>query len=102
MRLTKDTKKLLIEKTRFNLELIEIVDNVRILSRYLMDKTRTLEFRLKSIDVKRLDTIGIKQMILSKSYRELGMNESTLWCQKKRLERSGSIRIYNNTKHHFI
>jgi len=36
-------------------------------------------------------------LIKSKSYRELGLNKSTLWYQKKRLEEAGSIRIYLQT-----
>ena len=30
------------------------------------------------------------------------MNKSTLWYQKKRLEEKGTLRIYNNTKRHFV
>jgi len=41
------------------------------------------------------------ETILSKIASELGMNKSTIWYMKKRLERTGSIRLYDKTKHHF-
>ena len=44
----------------------------------------------------------IRETMLSKTTSELGMNKSTLWYMKKRLERTGSIRLYNKTKPHFL
>ena len=63
------------------------------------DATAALSFSLKPIAVKTLfETDEMKSKVLTRSYRRLGMNKSTLWYQKKRLEETGSLRIYNKTK----
>ena len=96
--LSEKTIKILFEKFRFNLSLEEIIFNARILANYMLGK-KTLSFSLKPIAVRTLfENEEMKSKVLTQSYRELGMNKSTLWYQKKRLKESGSIRIYNNTK----
>ena len=37
-----------------------------------------------------------------KTARELGMNKSSHWYQRKMLKERGSLRLYNNTKHYFV
>jgi CRISPR-associated protein Cas1 len=99
--LTESTIKTLFELTRWNLSLEEIIFNARIFANFILGK-KTLSFNLKPIQVRPLfETDQVKGSILSKSYKELGMNKSTLWYQKKRLEQTGTVRIYNNTKHYF-
>lgn len=96
------TIKLLFEKLRFNLSLEEMILNCRILAKFLIGKQTDLFFNLKDIQVKTLfENLEMKSEVLTKSYRELGMNTSTLWYQKKRLQESGSLRVYNTTKHYF-
>lgn len=64
---------------------------------------KSLAFSLKPILVRPLfETEEVEDVILSKSYRELGMNKSTLWYQKKRLTEAGSLRIYNKSKGYFV
>lgn len=93
---------LLISKLKNNLRLDEIIQNTRILARFLLGNSEGLSFDLRPVEVKDLfEKDQVKQTILKKSYRELGMNKSTLWYQKKRLEQTGSIRIYNKTKQYF-
>lgn len=96
------TINLLFEKLRFNLSLEEILLNCRLFAKFLLSKNASLSFSLKAISVGELfETEEVRQKILTKSHRELGMNKSTLWYQKKRLLESGTPRVYNNTKHHF-
>ena len=101
--ITKDTAKLLLEKIRLNLSLEEIILNTRIFANYLLGKNQTLSFKLDSIPVKEIfETEEVKSKVLTRTYRELGMNKSTLWYQKKRLGEKGSLRIYNKTKQYFL
>jgi CRISPR-associated protein Cas1 len=96
--LQQETVRSLIEKIRLNLSLEEILFNCRILAKFMLGNNKTLSFSLKPLQVKPLfENDQVKHAILSKSFRELGMNKSTLWYQKKRLSERGSIRIYNKT-----
>jgi hypothetical protein len=62
-----------------------------------------LDFVLKPIKTRTLsEPSRIKDTILSKTASELGMNKSTLWYMRKRLERTGSVRLYSKTKPHFL
>jgi hypothetical protein len=100
--LSSDTSKLLFERVRFNLSLQEIIMNCRVLAKFVLGESRTLSFNLKPIDFKPVfETDRVKGLILSKSARELGMNKSSLWYQKKRLSERGTIRLYNSSKWHF-
>jgi hypothetical protein len=84
--LKEQTVKMLFERVRFNLSLEEIVFNCRILAKFMLGKEKTLCFSLKPIEVKPVfETDQVRQTILSKSFRELSMNKSTLWYQKRRL-----------------
>ncbi len=101
--LDSETIKLLFEKLRFNLSLEEIILNCRILANYLLGKRDNLIFNLRTIHVNAIfESEDMKDKVLTKSYRELGMNKSTLWYQKRRLEQTGSLRVYNNTKRYFV
>jgi CRISP-associated protein Cas1 len=100
--ITADSAKLLLEKNRFSLSLEEIIFNARLLSKFILGENKKLAFRLRSIETRRKDTIQTKHLIRSKTFKELGLNKSTLWYQKRRLEETGSLRIYNKTRHHFI
>jgi hypothetical protein len=48
------------------------------------------------------ETQAVKSEILTRSQQDLGMNKSTLWYQKKRLEETGTVRLYNKTKRYFV
>lgn len=100
--LSQNTIRLLFEKFRFNISLEEIILNTRRLANFMLVKNQNLLFSLKPIEVKEtFERDQVKRAIMTKSHRELGMNKSTLWYQKKRLEGTGTIRIYNNTKQYF-
>jgi CRISP-associated protein Cas1 len=103
VRLEPETVNTLLERLRFNISHQEIIFNTRILARYLTGKRKDLNFDLRVIEVPRkFETDRVKIKILSKTARELKMNKSTLWHQKKRLVENGSLRLYNITKHHFV
>ncbi len=100
--LSQDTGRLLFERVRFNLSLEEILFNCRVLARFMVGENRILSFSLKPIEVEPLfETDQVKQIILSKSARELGMNKSSLWYQKKQLRDTGRVRLCNISKQHF-
>lgn len=100
--LSQKTIRLLFERFRFNLSLEEIILNTLRLANFILGRSRNLEFTLKPVIVNEIsETQVVKDQILTKSYRELKMNKSTLWYQKKRLQETGSVRIYNKTKQYF-
>ena len=100
--LEQETVRTLIEKIRFNLSLEEIIFNCRIFAKFLLGGEKGLDFSLKPIRARDVfENDQVKQAILTKTARELGMNKSTLWYQKKRLSERGSIRIYNKTKQYY-
>jgi CRISP-associated protein Cas1 len=100
--LNPETIRTLFEKLKLNLSLDEIIFNCRILAKYLLGEKEALEFALKPVGTHTLsEPSRMREEILSKTASQLGMNKSTLWYMKKRIERTGSIRIYNKTKHHF-
>ncbi len=80
----------------------EIIRNTRILARYLVGKTSKLVFDLQPIEVVRNDTLFAKELLLGKTARQLNMNKSTHWYQKKRLIDYGSIRLYSKSRQYFF
>ena len=59
-------------------------------------------FVLKPIRTDALsESSRIRETILSMTASVLGMNKSALLYMKKRLERIGSIKLYNKTELHF-
>jgi hypothetical protein len=92
--LSQDTARLLFERVRFNLNLEEIIFNAQVLVRFMLGENRTLSFSFKPIEMKPLfETDQVKETILTKTARELKMNKSTLWYQKKQLREKGRIRL---------
>ena len=113
IRLRPDTAKLLIEKIKNNfnkryefgnkqhtLENI-MFENVRELSRYISGKTKTLEFKIPDIEISRNDTIDMRNKIMSidpEKRKELKINKSTLWYQKKNIKEGKAIKVYKKTR----
>jgi hypothetical protein len=97
--LSQKTISLLFQNFKFNLKLEEIILNARRFASFLLGRNQNLEFVLRPVVVKEaFEKDSVKDMILTKSHRELGMNKSTLWYQRKRLNETGSLRIYNKTR----
>ena len=116
IRLRLDTAKLLIEKIKNNfnkryefrnkqhtLENI-IFENVRELSRYILGKTKTLEFKIPDIAISRNDTIDVKNRIMSidpEKRKALKINKSTLWYQQKKIKEGKTIKVYEKVREKF-
>ncbi|MDG6912918.1 MAG: CRISPR-associated endonuclease Cas1 [Nitrososphaerota archaeon] len=100
--LSEKTIRLLFMNFKLGLKLEEIILNTRRFASFLLGRSQSLEFALKPVAVKEtFEKDAVKEMILTRSHRELGMNKSTLWYQRKRLRETGSVRLYNRTKQHF-
>ena len=100
--LSQNTIRLLCEKFRFNLSLEEIIFNARILASFMLGK-KSLSFGLKPIHVRPLfETEKLKQTILTKTARQLGMNKSSHWYQRKRLLEDNTVRLYNKSRQYFV
>ena len=113
IRLKPNTAKLLIEKIKNNfnqryefrnkqhtLENI-MFENIWELSRYITGNSKSLEFTIPDIEIKRNDNSQIRDKILSidpEKRKELKINKSTLWYQQKKIKEGKTIKIYNKTK----
>jgi len=100
--ITENTAKLLIGKIRLNLELFDIINNTRRLAKYILNENKKLDFNLQPIFIRRRADAKTKQLVQTKNYKELGMNKSTLWYQRKRLNENKSLRIYNKSRQYFV
>ena len=100
--LEQQTVRSLFDNVKMNLSLEEIIFNARILTNFLL-RRKILSFSLKPISVKPLfENEEMKSKVLTRSYRDLGMNKSTLWYQRKLLKERGSLRLYNKTKQYYV
>jgi len=113
IRLKPNTAKLLIEKIKNNfnqryefrnkqyaLENI-MFENIRELSKYITGNSKSLEFSIPDIEIKRNDNSQIRDKIMSidtEKRKELRINKSTLWYQQKKIKEGKSIKIYNKTR----
>jgi len=113
IRLKPNTAKLLIEKIKNNfnqryefrnkqyaLENI-MFENIRELSKYITGNSKSLEFSIPDIEIKRNDNSQIRDKIMSidtEKRKELRINKSTLWYQQKKIKEGKTIKIYNKTK----
>ncbi|MDG6988264.1 MAG: CRISPR-associated endonuclease Cas1 [Nitrososphaerota archaeon] len=100
--LSQRTISLLFMNFKLGLKLEEIIQNTRRFANFLLGRNQNMEFVLRPVKVKEaFEKDTVKEMILTKSHRELGMAKSTLWYQKKRLEETGSVRLYEKTRQFF-
>lgn len=100
--LEQETVRALVQKIKFNLSLEELLFNTRIFANFLLGKKESLSFALKPIEVRPLfESDLVKQTVLTKTARELGMNKSTHWYQRKMLRERGSLKLYRNTKQYY-
>jgi len=113
IRLKPNTAKLLIEKIKNNfnqryefrnkqyaLENI-MFENIRELSKYITGNSKSLEFSIPDIEIKRNDNSQIRDKIMSidpEKRKELKINKSTLWYQQKKIKEGKTIKIYNKTR----
>jgi len=113
IRLNFNTAKLLIEKIKNNfnnryefknkqhtLENI-MFENIRELSKYITGNSKSLEFTIPAIEIKRNDNSQIRDKIMSidpEKRKELKINKSTLWYQQKKIKEGKTIKVYNKTR----
>jgi len=113
IRLKPDTAKLLIKKIKNNfnqryefrnkqhtLENI-MFENIRELSRYIIGNSKSREFAIPDIEIKRNDNSQVRNKIMSidpEKRKELKINKSTLWYQQKKIKERKTIKIYNKTR----
>ena len=97
--LSQKTISQLFRNFKFNLKLEEIILDTRRFASFLLGRSQDLEFSLRPVTVKEtFEKDTVKELILTKSHRELGMNKSTLWYQRRHLRETGSVRLYKKTK----
>jgi len=113
IRLKPNTVKLLIEKIKNNfnqryefknkqhtLENI-MFENIRELSKYITGNSKSLEFPIPDIKIKRNDNSQVRERIMSidpDKRKELKINKSTLWYQQKKIKEGKTLKVYNKTK----
>jgi len=71
------------------------------LSRYITGNSKSLEFTIPDIEIKRNDNSQVRDKIMSidpEKRKELKINKSTLWYQQKKIKEGKSIKIYNKTR----
>ena len=76
-------------------------ENIRELSRYVIGNSKSMEFAIPDIAIKRNDNSEIRDKIMSidpEERKELKINKSTLWYQQKKIKEGKTIKIYNKTK----
>ena len=77
-----------------------LFENVRLLSKYLLGKSKTLDFSIPEIRIERVDNKGIRSRIMSIdsiNRKELGINKSTLWYQQRKIKEGKVIKVYEKT-----
>ena len=110
MRLREKTAKLLIDKISFNFNTKVpyknknyyyqniLFDNIRNLSHYISDKKKIFDFNVPKIEIKRNDTVQLREKILAltpNDRKRLGINKSTLWYIKKNISDGKTAKIYD-------
>jgi len=109
IRLSETTAKALIEKIQLNFNSRVfykgkyysyqnvLYENVRILANYIMGKSSKLQFNIPEFEIKREDTLEIRNKILSltpEDCKRLNINKSTLWYIQKHIKEGEKIKIY--------
>ena len=101
LQLAEATINMLFDNVRFNLSLQELILNCRILAKFILGESE-LSFKLKPVDVKkRFENDLLFQLVLEKTARQLGINKSTHWYQRKQLKEKGTLKLYRNTRQYY-
>ena len=110
IRLSETTAKALIEKIQLNFNSRVfykgkyysyqnvLYENVRMLANYIMGKSSKLQFNIPEFEIKREDTLEIRNKILSltpEDRKRLNINKSTLWYIQKHVREGIKIKIYS-------
>jgi len=71
------------------------------LSRYITGNSKSLEFTIPDIEIKRNDNSQVRERIMSidpEEREELKINKSTLWYQQKKIKEGKTIKICRKTR----
>jgi len=77
-----------------------LFENIREFSKYITGNSKSLEFTISDIEIKRNDNSQVRDKIMSidpDKRKDLKINKSTLWYQQKNIKEEKSIKIYNKT-----
>ena len=78
-----------------------LYENVRLLSKYLLGKSKSLDFSIPEIRIERVDNKEIRSRIMSidpQKRKELGINKSTLWYQQRKIKEGKEIKVYDKMR----
>jgi len=70
------------------------------LSKYITGNSKSLEFTIPDIEIKRNDNSLVRDKIMSidpDKRKELKINKSTLWYQQKKIKEGKALKVYNKT-----
>ena len=113
IRLKPNTAKLLIERIKENFNrryefrnkqytLDNILfENVRTLSKYILDKSKEMTFSIPDMKIVRVDNKDVRSKIMAidpDKRKTLGINKSTLWYQQKKIKEGKPIKVYEKTR----
>jgi CRISP-associated protein Cas1 len=112
IRLKEQTAKALIEKIKLNMNTKAafkgrtatyqtiLYNNVQALANFVIGKSKSLNFDLPTLTIKRNDNLDVQQRILTMTpieRKKLGISKSGLWYQKKKLLEGKTITVYSKT-----
>jgi hypothetical protein len=102
--LKEETCRMLFERLHFNLSLQKIIMATRSVAKFMLGGCKEeLTFDLKPLEIREsFETEEVKQAILTKTVRQLGMSKSSHWNERKKLRETGLIRLYRKTWHYFV
>jgi len=74
-----------------------LYENVRMLANYIIGKSSKLQFDIPEFEIKRGDTLEIRNKILSltpEDRKRLNINKSTLWYIQKHIREGKKVKVY--------
>jgi CRISPR-associated protein Cas1 len=78
-----------------------LLDNVRALADYVIERRNALEFDVPTVENERNDSLELRERVLQitpEQRRHLGINKSTLWYMQKHIKEEKRIKVYNKIK----
>lgn len=109
IRLKENTAKRLVEKIILNMNTKAtfkgrnatcqtiLNENIRSMADFMIGKSKSLNFDISMINLRRNDYLGIQQRILTMTparRKALGISKSGLWYQQKKIAEGKPIKVY--------
>ena len=113
IRLRESTSRLLLEKIVLNFNKRAefrgkfhtydnvMLENIRLLAKFLENGEKVLDFEISEIKPYRNDDIELRNRIMAitpEDRKKLKINKSTLWYRQKKIKEGKTIKIYNKNK----